>query len=189
VTVYYAQEDSNSQPLGIRLQWPNNEALNPNAGVISWWEGVILPGTDNVDPRAPIGAAETTALPYAPHETRVFYWDKDGGRICQAWWCDERWTGGRKNPFLEALDVPGRGMDAIVWFDPIEGLLWSCFYTDVQGTLYEATFYPKTERWAPLAVIAIIPPDSPIQAQVSWNQDECRCERGQHSFLLTLSHR
>ena len=162
--------DVHGRSPGIRLRLSNTSVpLNSSSGVITWREILpLVPATHGVHPQLPIAGVDCAGWQCPGGQARLFFWDHDRIHIRQAHWNLDKWA--EVSDFRwEVSAGPGRGMDAIVWLDPLHGLRWSCFYTDANGHLFELTLFTEAGEWINNEV-AVIDPNTQISASVRWSE-------------------
>ena len=172
IRVYIPSEvrDSFGKAEGICQILPSGASLNRSSGLPTW-ETSVVPNTQDVHPNLPLAAANSFALPDGKYQIRLFFWDKSGSRIRNAWWDGSRWA-------LPELEEPwnvevgaGQGMDAVVWYDPFKGVQWSCFYSEARGRLCEITCASGSQEWSS-SEVGFINYDSHIQAFIKWEPEQ-----------------
>ena len=168
--------DADGAVEGIREIFPDGTALDTATGLPSWRDSwakdnkmFILPHTKGVHPNLSLAATNSNISTYGKGELRVFFWDKSGTKIRYTWWTKKEWSCAYPE---KGWDVPvgaGKGMDAISWFDPLDGVHWSCFYCDAKGKLFELSCVSGSKGWS-CKEVAVITADTHIQALVKWEQ-------------------
>ena len=143
----------------------------------------IIPNTKGVHPNLSLAVVNSNISPYGKGELRLFFWDKSGTKIRYAWYDKNEWSSAYPE---KGWDVPigaGKGMDAIAWFDPLDGVHWSCFYCDAQGNLFELSCVSGSKSWT-CKEVAAITADTDIRAFVKWDQG--KLGKGHKLFILII---
>ena len=175
IRVYTSSEarDTNGNVAGICEMAPDGLSINPSTGLPTW-RSHVLPNTQSLHPNLPMAATNSFDLPHGGSQVRVFYWDKGGYHIRNAWFDGGRWALPVPEEPWEVPLGAGRGMDAITCYDPYKGVQWSCFYSEAMGRLCEITCTPGSTDWS-FSEVGFTSPDSHIQAFVKWES-----EHGKH---------